>query len=355
MLKYEQASVQTTPHDKYDTHNYTDNSIFDKARGNWPSILESFGIHGSYLKNKHGSCPVCGGKDRFRFDDRAGRGTFICNCCGAGDGFQLLQLYLGYSRLETFQAIAKLIGFPSLTPNLSNPKYMASILNPMMQSSTSSQKYCVDIKKFERLKNILKASVPITIGDPVDYYLRARGIKLSVFSSELYYHAKLPYYEDKKLLGYFPAMLAKVQNENGQVVTLHRTYLGDGCKANVLTPKKLMPAIKPGASIGAAIKLYEPIDGKLALAEGIETALAFNFATQLPIWATVSALGMEKVVLPSSVSEVVIAADNDASGCGQEAAANLMKRLLAERRSVRYVMPPIVGHDFNDVLLKGGI
>ncbi|MDI5829610.1 hypothetical protein MJN51_36035, partial [Salmonella enterica subsp. enterica serovar Kentucky] len=34
---------------------------------------------------RHAPCPACGGKDRFRFDDN-GRGSFICNQCGAGDG-----------------------------------------------------------------------------------------------------------------------------------------------------------------------------------------------------------------------------------------------------------------------------
>ena len=39
---------------------------------------------------KHTSCPACGGKDRFRFDDKQGDGTFYCNQCGAGNGFQLI-------------------------------------------------------------------------------------------------------------------------------------------------------------------------------------------------------------------------------------------------------------------------
>jgi hypothetical protein len=37
-------------------------------------------------KNRHQACPVCGGSDRFRFDDKEGRGTWFCNQCGAGDG-----------------------------------------------------------------------------------------------------------------------------------------------------------------------------------------------------------------------------------------------------------------------------
>lgn len=31
------------------------------------------------LENKHGPCPICHGKDRYRFDDLEGKGTFYCN------------------------------------------------------------------------------------------------------------------------------------------------------------------------------------------------------------------------------------------------------------------------------------
>jgi putative DNA primase/helicase len=38
---------------------------------------------------------MCGGKDRFRFDDKEGHGTWICTHCGAGDGFSLLMKVMG--------------------------------------------------------------------------------------------------------------------------------------------------------------------------------------------------------------------------------------------------------------------
>ncbi len=52
------------------------------ARGHWAKILPALGVN--ILKNRHQPCPVCGGKDRFRFDDQEGRGTWFCNQCGAG-------------------------------------------------------------------------------------------------------------------------------------------------------------------------------------------------------------------------------------------------------------------------------
>ncbi|MFA9256090.1 primase-helicase zinc-binding domain-containing protein, partial [Escherichia coli] len=52
-------------------------------------MLPALGIQ--VLKNRHQPCPVCGGSDRFRFDDREGRGTWYCNQCGAGDGLKLVE------------------------------------------------------------------------------------------------------------------------------------------------------------------------------------------------------------------------------------------------------------------------
>nr|WP_254281973.1 primase-helicase zinc-binding domain-containing protein [Escherichia coli] len=66
------------------------------ALGHWPRILPALGIQ--VLKNRHQPCPVCGGSDRFRFDDREGRGTRYCNQCGAGDGLKLVEKVFGVSR-----------------------------------------------------------------------------------------------------------------------------------------------------------------------------------------------------------------------------------------------------------------
>lgn len=43
------------------------------AQGRWPSILAAFGLDERALSGKHGPCPMCGGQDRFRFDDLDGR------------------------------------------------------------------------------------------------------------------------------------------------------------------------------------------------------------------------------------------------------------------------------------------
>ena len=47
----------------------------ERARNRWREILPRFGIDTRFLTNRHGPCPLCGGRDRFRFDDRNGDGT----------------------------------------------------------------------------------------------------------------------------------------------------------------------------------------------------------------------------------------------------------------------------------------
>ena len=77
MLSNDKAPQQTTPTTTYAQRNYTAEEVINKGQGQWPSILEKLGIDASYLKNKHGPCPACGGTDRFRFDNKMGSGTFF--------------------------------------------------------------------------------------------------------------------------------------------------------------------------------------------------------------------------------------------------------------------------------------
>lgn len=63
------------------------------ACGRWQDVFSSCGIEFRHNK-KHGPCPICGGKDRFRVDDKNGDGTWYCNHCGAGDGLKLVTLWM---------------------------------------------------------------------------------------------------------------------------------------------------------------------------------------------------------------------------------------------------------------------
>ena len=81
-------------------------SPVDKAleqfQGRWRDVLGNYGCQ-LPSGHKHGSCPVCGGKDRFRFDDKNGRGTWFCAQCDvqSGGGLMLLSRYIGKTVMET--------------------------------------------------------------------------------------------------------------------------------------------------------------------------------------------------------------------------------------------------------------
>ncbi|EOG4203832.1 TPA: primase-helicase zinc-binding domain-containing protein, partial [Klebsiella pneumoniae] len=64
--------------------------VTSAAAGRWPYVLAGLSIDVPDSSRRHAPCPACGGKDRFRFDDN-GRGSFICNQCGAGDGLDLIK------------------------------------------------------------------------------------------------------------------------------------------------------------------------------------------------------------------------------------------------------------------------
>ena len=74
-------------------------NLADLARNKWASLLPALGIDARFLDGKKHPCPVCGGTDRFRFDDKEGRGTFFCNHCRAGDGIALVMAKNGWSSL----------------------------------------------------------------------------------------------------------------------------------------------------------------------------------------------------------------------------------------------------------------
>ena len=73
---------------------YSPKEIRLLARGRWVAILEKLGYSVPSNPKEHSPCPVCGGVDRFRFDDQYGDGSFICSQgngeTAAGNGFALL-------------------------------------------------------------------------------------------------------------------------------------------------------------------------------------------------------------------------------------------------------------------------
>ncbi|WP_368893398.1 DUF927 domain-containing protein [Kluyvera ascorbata] len=83
--------------------------VSDAAAGRWPDILSLMGIDVPASPRAQVACPVCGGKDRFRFDDD-GRGAHFCNNCGAGDGLELVKKVNSCDATRAAQLVADVLG-----------------------------------------------------------------------------------------------------------------------------------------------------------------------------------------------------------------------------------------------------
>lgn len=195
--------------------------------------------------------------------------------------------------------------------------------------------------------------------NPLQLYLQRRAIAGvdESFLEDLRFERRFFDCESRQ---WHPAMLAAVRDVSGQLVTVHRTLLtGDGHKADVGVPKRLMRLPEGRTITGCAIRFGEPHE-VLALAEGIETALSVVVATGLPCWACICAHGMEVVEIPKQVKRVLIFEDKDLSGTGERAAQALYIRLKTEGVQVRVASVPsevpvgLKGIDWNDTLLELG-
>jgi putative DNA primase/helicase len=207
-----------------------------------------------------------------------------------------------------------------------------------------------ETQKLEALRRVWSESRPLVPGDEAMRYLAGRGLNLATPPDNLRLHHALAYHDGERVVGRFQAMVARVQAPDSEGATIHRTYLKDGRKAAVPSPKKLMPG-KP--ITGAAIRL-SPVGEVLGIAEGVETALAASSLFGIPVWSTINAHGIETFEPPAGVKRVAICADNDASFTGQKAAYAAAFRLTQQGFQVEVKVPPRHG-DWLDELVGARI
>lgn len=295
--------------------------VKEQAVGRWQGIYASLGIEVG--DGRHTACPICKtGKDRFRCDDKNGTGSWICNQCGAGDGWSLIMKILGLSFGDAIEQVSGIIGN---IPKSAKPK--ESQMTP------------------ELMRSIFLASSAVAEGDPVHNYLTSRG--LSKIPGVLRYHPKCWESETKRDQ---KAMLAVFTGADGVAVTMHRTYLdADGVKLPVESPKKILPALKK--MTGGAVRLF-PLEGDtLGVAEGIETAIAASEDVGIPVWAALSSTLIEVFEVPSGVKTLIVFADNDKNFAGQKAAFVLANKVARLGVSVVVHIPDIPGDDWLDVFV----
>ena len=201
-------------------------------------------------------------------------------------------------------------------------------------------------KRKEKLNKLLKKSQPARRSELVQAYLRSRGLDGNPFLiPDSLGFAKALWYGDEntskpmKLSG----MLGMMTDVHGKKVTIHRTFLNPvtGHKADVLHPKLLMapPKYIGGCSIKLDCPMHTPGGWLITLCEGIETGMAVREATGMPVWSCYSNTLLEMVNLPDYITYVVIWADKDQSGKGQESAFKLAETLKRKGKIVQVKIP----------------
>ena len=300
--------------------------LSERCHGRWYGILTALSIEPKILNRRNQPCPMCKGKDRFRWTNHNDNGGYFCSQCGHGDGVKFVMEFFGVDFKGAAERIEGVIGS---TEYDRHPKRDDEALKAAMKAVwTSGQR--------------------VTATDPVGLYLRNRGLDLTTFPTALRHVPSLRH-ED----GVGPAMIAQIVAPDGTAANVHRTWLTDeGHKAAFTPCRKVMAGSIPE---GSAIRLgvAGPV---LGIAEGIETAMAASQRFNVPVWAVISAGGMQKFRPPAGVERLVIFGDHDRSFVGQAAAfgaaRDITNQALRDGRTieVQVKIPPTTGTDWADVI-----
>lgn len=332
-------------------------ALKEKVGDRWLDLLRDLAPELEEGANNLGDqvpCPVHGCTKKFRFfDDAEETGGGVCNSCGAKpDGIEVLQWVKGWSFPATLSAIETWLDenrdfFEDLWDDEEEDRPPVTVPARHLRVVPAPNPEAVLY-----LENLMSRAEPGH--ERLRAYLRSR--RLSVEPPETLGYVEEEKYFDREAGSLtLPAMIGLFADADENPVGALRTCLDPDSagKANVAKPKKFTPAVRKGALMGAAIRLYDAGE-VLCIAEGIETALAVFQATGTPTWAAGSANGVEKVIIPSSVQEVQIWCDNDSSETGQKAATKLAERLIQEGFRVKVLTPSAADTDWLDVLVEEG-
>ena len=313
--------------------------IMRLAHGKWRSVLLEQGISENVLDGKHHPCPLCGGKDRFRFINKEGDGWWICNQCGSGDG---MEMYMALTRQDFGSASDELRG--KLCSYISEPPPQ---INP--NKRRDNMKYNAALWKSAKRDHPL-----------LEEYLTGRGLMLDEWRGvDLAVNPSVDFISESDEKSKVPAMLARVSTRDGKLALIHRTYLfklDDGR----FVPKKKMTSPSRDWK-GGCVRLFPTKDqSQLIIAEGIETALSLRaiiyrkHGLLVPCWAAVNANALERMAVPDHIKTVLIGADNDSSYTGQKVAYALANRLtVSDGKKVKVVTPENTDTDWNDEVRNG--
>ncbi|HCM3842289.1 TPA: toprim domain-containing protein, partial [Klebsiella quasipneumoniae] len=266
--------------------------VTSAAAGRWPYVLAGLSIDVPDSSRRHAPCPACGGKDRFRFDDN-GRGSFICNQCGAGDGLDLIKKVNNCDTTEAAQLAADVLGID----------YRETETDPTAASQRRGQLEA-DRQRHEQERQ-KKAAEDAE-------QRRATFARLYAGMRQRAIQGEAEYLQSKGLTGFnYPIMpdgslLLELVDESGEVTA-----------AQTITPQGEKRLLTGSAKRGAYHAVNAPESPQSVLiAEGLATALSVHLMR--PDALAVAAIDAGNLLPVAEVmrrmypqAQIIIAADND--------------------------------------------
>ncbi|EKK4083462.1 toprim domain-containing protein [Cronobacter dublinensis] len=289
-----------------------------QACGHWPRILPALGV--KVIKNRHQACPVCGGSDRFRFDDKEGRGTWFCNQCGAGDGLKLVEKVFSVSASEAAGKVNAVTGnLPPVDP-------------PVIAVDTAETE--ASRREAAALAADIMTKVRLTSGNA---YLDRKGLA------------------DRECLTLTTMhKTGGVTYRAGDVAVPLYDDTGTLVNLQLINTDGLKRTLKGGQVKGAChvIEGKKQAGKRLWIAEGYATALTVHHLTGETVMVALSSVNLLSLASLARqkhpACEIVIAADRDLNGVGQTSAA-----AAAEACEGTVALPPVFG-DWNDAFVQQG-
>jgi putative DNA primase/helicase len=225
-------------------------------------------------------------------------------------------------------------------------------VSPPTQVIDFQNRYKADAENKSALARSIWNECRSARGTIVETYLRkARGLALDAIPMSIRFHPGLQHKPTSITL---PCMVAAIQGPDRRIIAIHRTYLReDGAGKSPVSPRMVL-----GPYAGGAIR-FGYASPRMLIGEGVESTLSAMQIFKMSGWAGISTAGLRSVVLPSEVTEVMIAADHDTpdpkTGIrpGIDAAEHAAERFRSEGRRVSIELPTNGAKDFNDVILQG--
>jgi len=190
-------------------------------------------------------------------------------------------------------------------------------------------------------RKIFERAQPIDGVPEVAGYLVARGgLNVSGCKNELRY-SPTTVWENKQR----KCLLVAYRSLDTDEITGISRILVDEPERWPKTQRKMLGVVRL-----AAAKLA-PVTDTLAVAEGVETALAANLLGYGPTWALGSAGAVASLPVLPDVERLILIAENDESGASRKATERCASRWLRAGRTVSRVWPDQECSDLNDELI----